>query len=221
MALSPRLLKSNKSGRTIYYTGLGDGFSWDNLNNWSTVSHASNIPITSQPGVDDTVIINSSAYLDASSYNPIIKILIQNGSSTISNLSITVLQYAIFNDNTTNYIAINGEAIFNEYATNAGEINGNATFNDSSSNNGGTVNLNAIFNDTSIAFGYGAINGSAIFNNSAVLGEAVIGGSVTFNNNASNYAGLVYGLATFTGNSCTEDSGAFLGGTSPSPPPVC
>lgn len=120
---------------TITFTGLGDGHSWSDVDNWDG----------SVPSTDDDVIIPTGFDVDGNSMGNMNSIIV-NGNSSIS--TIVEASTITFNDNSSNKGVSVGIVIFNNNSANidGGVVDGTAYFYNGSSNRGmglGSVNGDA------------------------------------------------------------------------------
>jgi len=168
------------------WTGLGDGFTWEDATNWdngvpggtfndSVIPFGNVVCVSSNPGTCG--LAGGTLTFASGATNP-------SGS--------TVSGSATFIDSSSNSGIITGDATFNNSTYNEGSILGNATFNNSAYHGtAGTISGNATFNGSTGS--YGSVSGNATFNDfGSLINPGSVLGNATFNDLSSISSGAMY-----------------------------
>ncbi len=145
---------------TITWTGAGDGSTWEDINNWDSLS----LPLITDNVVIDGANITSSVGVCSSA-------IFSNGAI----LNGTMLGNCAFHNASYNLGSITGDCVFYDISYNAGSITGNCTFYDDSYSTASTHIGNCIFHDDS--YTNAGIDGDCFFYDDSYSTGAVIGGT--------------------------------------------
>jgi hypothetical protein len=149
---------------TRTWTGLGDGYTWTDANNWSD---------TTVPTTGDTAIVTAENAEISGTPSADVLALVTVGANTTLNVSALEATAFVFNDS-VNYSPLTGGFVFNGIGSQAGSITGDCAFNGDSSNSGNITGA-CEFSDRS--YNEGDITGDCAFydsgqNTGSITGNA-------------------------------------------------